>query len=200
MSKKTKRERQERQLKFKLGIAAGISLVVIGSIVLIILFLRQNSDTTPEPNTIDEAAIDAAVSAADKSGKLRDQAQSEIEKNDFSKAEDLYKTAVESESEVNKRVKLYIDLANAYYGAGKLDEAIAAALRAESASSDKFLAADWLARAYKVKGEYDKSLKYYELAMNSVNSTQNEYKFDKAYYEEDIATVKRLQLEAKNAN
>lgn len=198
MSKKIKRERQQRQFKNKvlLFAAAGVMIVTVLGVIGYFSY-RSLHGKNDEPTAVDQKAVDQAVSQADKSGKLRDEAQAQIQKNDAAKAGEIYKTAIDAEAEVDKKIGLYIDLANTYYSAGKLDDAIVAAKRAEGLSSDKFLAADWLSRAYKVKKEYTTAIEYYTIARDSVDSPQNVYKFDKSYYDDEIATVRKLQEEGK---
>ncbi|RYX79517.1 hypothetical protein EON76_02250 [bacterium] len=198
MSKKIKRERQQREFKNKMLLFAVGGVLIVTLVGVIGYFAYQSlQGRKDEPNVIDQKAVDEAVSQAGKNGKLRDEAQAQIQKNDTAKAGEIYKTAIDAEAEVNKKIELYIDLANTYYSAGKLDDAIVAAKRAESLSSDKFLAADWLSRAYKVKKEYTTAIEYYTIAGNSVDSPQNVYKFDKAYYDEEIATVKKIEGESQ---
>lgn len=201
MSKKTKRERLARLERRKVYIICGaVGVVCVIGIVGLLMFLKSQSDgkddsgSTPE----EKAAIEASVGRVKNDGKLRDQATEELEKNNnTARAAELYDQAIQDAKEVRRKIELYLDLANTYYSAGKIEEALAAGKKAEAQSSDKFLAADWLGRAYEDQKQYPEAIAYYQLAQKSVSSPQNEFQFDKGYYDRAIARAKQSQQENK---
>lgn len=200
MSKKSKRERQERQSrKTMIIIVAAVLAVLTVSAIGLFVFLKQvNGDEPLEPSAEIKAASEAAVKLEDNDGKLRAEAKEQIDKNDTQKADQVYQAAIASETEVNRKIQLYVDLANVYYDAGKQDEAIATAQRAFKLSSDKYLAADWLARAYEDRKEYASALEYLKIARDSTKSSQNVAILDVAYYDSEIARVTKLSQGVKS--
>lgn len=195
MSKKSKRERLQRQYrKYIVVIVVAVAVVGIMVIVAITTFVKQlDGDETDTPVTQEmKAASEAAVKSETNKGKLRDEAKKQLANNDTAKAEKVYQDAIASESEVNQKIQLYVDLANVYYDAGKQDEAIQTAEKALKLSSDKYLASDWLARAYEDRGEYSKALDYLKVAKEFTKSPQNVAILDVSYYDAEIARVTTL--------
>ncbi|RYZ87005.1 MAG: hypothetical protein EOP06_13465 [Proteobacteria bacterium] len=191
MTKKTQiKQKITKQQIIIASVVVAAALVMIGAIVGVRLFLQSQGEVA-SPEVREQ--VEKSIKIEEDKAIVRDQAQAEIEKGDIAKAGDVYKKKIDGEEDVVQKIQLYIDLANTYYGAGKVDAAIAAAQQASDLSSDKFLAADWLSRAYESKGEYSTAIRYYEIAGNSVASPQNDFMFDKAYYDRQIARVKKLQ-------
>lgn len=200
MSKKTKRERLARYERRKLFIVCGVvgAVCVIGAVILFTVLKPESSDKGASESTPEEkAAIAASVRRAKDDGKLRDQAADELKNNDTAKADELYERAVRDARETQRKIELYLDLANTYYSAGKIDEAIAAGKKAEAQSGDKFLAADWLGRAHEEQKKYPEAIAYYQRAQSLVSSPQNVYRFDKAHYDTVIARAKKSQQETR---
>ena len=174
-------------------IVGGVIIVVLAvvsfGILQLVAGINDKKDVSPEEKKITEQS----VKRAKEDGELQTKAKEEIKNNDVIKAGEVYQEIVDRTDEVNRKIELYVDLANVYYDSGKTKEAIEAAKKAEALSSDRFLAADWLSRAYEDQKEYANALKYYVIARDSVASVQNEYQFDKAYYDGEIARVTKLQ-------
>lgn len=195
MSKKSKRERLQRQYRKYIVIVVAVAAVLgIIAVVAITTIVKQfDGDETNSPATQEmKAASEAAVRAETSKGKLRDEAKKQLANNDTAKAEKVYQDAIASESEVNQKIQLYVDLANVYYDVGRQDEAIATAEKALKLSSDKYLASDWLARAYEDRKEYAKALEYLKTAKEFTRSPQNIAILDTAYYDSEIARVTKL--------
>ncbi len=201
MSKKTKRERLAKLQRRKIVIIGGaVGLVLIVGVVVFLVTLNKNNEgeANAEATPEEQAKIDTAVKRTKESGKMREQAEAELQTTDDpSKAAVIYERAVTSTRETERKIELYIDLANVYHKAGKVDEAIAAAKKAESLSSDKFLAADWLGRAYEYEKDYSNAATYYKLAGTMVASPQNVYQYDKERYDQAVDRVTRLQQGVK---
>ncbi|MFZ1360908.1 MAG: hypothetical protein WAS27_02700, partial [Candidatus Saccharimonadales bacterium] len=139
------------------------------------------------------ASIEARVQRAKDDGRLRSQAEEELRNDNIAKAGAVYEDAIGNTRETNRKIELYLDLANLYYNAGKVPEALEAGEKAEAVSGDKFLAADWLGRAYEGQKDYIKAATYYRVAGESVASSQNVYQFDKEHYDKAVARVTELQ-------
>lgn len=195
MSKKTQRERQERRRFKKLAIIALLVGLVLVGCVAALLFYVNGSGTKPEgaENDKDNQQIENDIALSKKDEALKNNAEKSIKNGDTTGADQLYQEAIDNEQVVARKIQLYIDLANAYYDSGKQDQAIETVKRAMSLSTDQFLAADWLSRAYEDRKEYTDAIKYYQIAKDSVASTQNQYNFDAGYYDRQITRVKNLQ-------
>lgn len=191
MQKKTQiKQKITKQQLIIVSVVVGVALVMVGAIIGVRLYMQSRGEVVPDDV---RAQVEKSIKIEDDKAVVRDQAQSEIEKGNVAQAGDIYQKKIDTQDDVVQKIQLYIDLANTYYGAGKVDEAIAAAQEASNLSTDKFLAADWLSRAYESKGEYATAIRYYEIAGKSVASPQNGFMFDKAYYDRQIDRVKKLQ-------
>lgn len=193
MSKKTQRERRERQFRTKVAIIAGAVFVIVAlGAVGLLWFLQNNRPKDPEGKTEPQATVDARVAQAEQDGKLRDTATAEAEKGDVKKVEQLYAQAIASESDTIRKIQLYVDQSGVLYAAGKYAEAFEAAKQAEGLSSDKFLAADWLSRLYEDQKDYVNAAKYYRLAGQWASSPQNQTGITKATYDKEAERVSKL--------
>jgi tetratricopeptide (TPR) repeat protein len=194
MSKKTQRERLERAYRTKLVVIVGCVLAVLIIATLVILgYLRSrqpNEPTTVAPEQ--QVQRDANVARAKKDGELRDAAAEQVKKGDTNKASELYSQAISSESDLNRKIQLYVDQSSVLYAAGRYTEAFEAAKKAEGLSNDKFLAADWLSRIYEDQKDYANAAKYYTLAGEWAESPQNVFKLKKDYYTTEAARVTAL--------
>lgn len=193
MSKKTQRERRERQFRTKIAIVAGVVLFVVAlGVIGLLWFLQNNRPKDPEAKTEPQATVDARVAQAEEDGKLRDTAAAEAEKGDIKKVGQLYAQAIASESDTIRKIQLYVDQSGVLYAAGKYTEAFEAAKQAEGLSSDKFLAADWLSRLYEDQKDYVNAAKYYRLAGQWASSPQNQTGITKAAYDKEAERVSKL--------
>lgn len=193
MSKKTQRERRERQFRMNVAIIAGV-LVVIMAIGIggLVWFLQTNRVNEPTAKTESEETVSARVKRADEDGKLRDNAAAEAQKGDIKKVEQLYAQAIASESDTIRKIQLYVDQSGVLYAAGKYPEALEVAKQAEGLSGDKFLAADWLSRIYEDQKDYTNAVKYYRLAGQWADSSQNQTGITKAMYDKEAERVSKL--------
>lgn len=197
MSKKTQRERQERQFRRKVMIVAALVLVALTLIVGgVFYFLKNNRPAEPEAKTEPETTVEARVAQSEKDGKLRDSAAAEAVKGDISKVGQLYAQAISAESDTVRKIQLYVDQSGVLYAAGRYTEAFEAAKQAEGLSNDKFLAADWLSRIYEDRKDYLNAAKYYRLAGQWADSTQNQTGITKAMYDKEADRVTKLMTGA----
>jgi tetratricopeptide (TPR) repeat protein len=195
MSKKTQRERQERVFRRKIVVVVGCVLVVLVAATLgLVWFLgtqqRKETETVP---TDTQAQTEANVARSKRDGQLHDNAAESAKKGDTAKVAQLYDEAVANESDINRKVQLYVDQSNVLYTAGRFAEAFEAAKKAEGLSKDKFVAADWLSRIYEDQKDYVNAAKYYTLAGQWATSPQNVYKLTKVYYDREAARVTALE-------
>jgi tetratricopeptide (TPR) repeat protein len=192
MSKKSKRERRERLFKKKV-VAIGLVAIIVLSLGAGALFYFLRPDPEGQISEQDKELIDASTLRTQEDGKLREKAKEELKSSSPEKAGVVYQQAADNTADVNRKVELYVELANVYYDAGKSSDAIDSAKKALDLTNDKFLAADWLSRAYEDQKNYPEAIKYYQLAGEWVLSPQNELRFDKGYYDKQITRVQALQ-------
>lgn len=193
MSKKTQRERRQRQFRSKIVIIVGAVLAVIIVVAaVLIMYLRPTFTAEPEAAPDAKAAASESVARTEKDGKLRDTAAEEVKKGDVDKAGELYTQAIASENSTVRKVQLYVDQSGVLYTAGRYTEAFEAAKRAEQLSDDKFIIADWLSRIYEDQKEYAKAATYYRLAGEWAGSPQNITGIDKVMFDKEAERVEKL--------
>lgn len=193
MSKKTQRERQERQFRTKVLIIAAVGVAALALIAGgVFWFLQSKRPSEPEAKTEQPTAVQERVVQAEKDGKLRDNAAAEAEKGDVTKVNQIYAQAIATENDTIRKIQLYVDQSGVLYAAGKYTEAFEAAKQAESLSNDKFLAADWLSRIYEDQKDYVNAAKYYRLAGQWAGGPQNQTGISKAQYDKDAERVTKL--------
>lgn len=190
MKHKKQRRFQLPRLSFRIKVVLGViaALILITVVTVVIIRLQAGKGNTEADDQYQQI-----IREAEADGRLRNQAKAEISKGNEAAADEVYQQAIVKERDVNKKIELYIDLANVLYDTGRPYDAIDTVKKAEALSDDKFLAADWLSRAYESQDDYVSAIKYYKLAGQSVASPQNEYLFEKSYYDREVARVMRLQ-------
>lgn len=99
---------------------------------------------------------------------------------------------IAAEAEAARKVEMYVELSNIYFDQGKVAESLAAAKKAEDASGDKFLVADWLSRVYEYQHDYSKAIYYYDLAGKHAQSPQNSTRLDATYYENQVKRLRTM--------
>lgn len=173
--------------------SAGAAVVIIAMVSVIAML--NNPKPTEELKISDEeaAARDARVKQSKIDGALRDDARAAIRSGDGETADELYTKAIAAEKDTERKVRLYIDQSALLYGTGSPEEAIKVALEAEAITDDKYLTADWLSRLYEDQKMYDKAIEYYNLAGEWADSPTNLAKLDKAYYDNQVKRVKKLE-------
>ncbi len=170
-------------------------LVVIGAATFIYLSTRpaQLPAFLVEAAVVEDPAKAKVNMAREKAdGQLRDESAKAIASGDTQKVEQIYKTAVQNETEVARKIQLYVDQSAVLYAAGRVDEAIAAAKQSDTLSTDRFLVADWLSRVYEDRKDYSQSAKYYRLAAEWAHSDMNRTGMTKQQYEAEAARVESL--------
>lgn len=174
-------------------IVSGVLLfiILVSCVLLLIASLRQLDDESGL--TAEQKALrDANVRQAQREGAIRDSASDAIEKGDVGKASDVYKEAINSETDIAKKIQLYIDQSGVLYAAGKYQEAIDVAKEAEPISDDKYLIADWLSRLYEDQKQYKLAADYYTLAGKWATSPMNKTRLNKAYYDRQALRASAL--------
>jgi tetratricopeptide (TPR) repeat protein len=200
MSKKSKKfEQLKEQIKnlspqTKRVLIAGcvLLLIIVISCILLVVASQRQLDEESGFTSGQKAVRDANVKQAQREGAIRDSAENAIEKGDVAKVDSVYSDAIESETDITKKIQLYIDHSGVLYAAGKYKEAIEVAKEAEPISDDKYLVADWLSRLYEDQSEYKSAAEYYTLAGQWATSATNKTKLNKAYYDRQATRVSAL--------
>lgn len=194
MSKKKRNRRLKKLInRAKLPFAAvsGILIVLVALITVTILVLQSaNDDSTGL--TAEQKSELAKKKGDERARAVSGYALEAYEKGDTSNANEVFKEAIESEKDIEQKIRLYLDQSALLYSKGKTKEAIAVAKRAEPLSEDKFLVADWLARLYEDQKEYKLAEKYYRLAAEWAHSDTNRAAMSKEYYERRAVQVAAL--------
>lgn len=177
---------ERKQLIIVTSVVAVLCIILIGWTISL-----QFANKDPAVD-IDAEKATAEVKRAEADGKLRDDASAQIKENQAGSAARLYQEAIDAEQTTERKTRLYIDLSGVYYAAGRSEEALEAATKAESVNPDKFLVADWLSRIYEDKKDYKKAAEYYRLAGEWAGSDQNKTALDKKYFDDKAAEMKRL--------
>jgi tetratricopeptide (TPR) repeat protein len=119
-------------------------------------------------------------------------AQSATNSGDSSKAGDIYEQAIEDEPDPTKKVELAISHSRMLRLAGKFDEAVEVAKRAESYSDDKFLIIDWLAQLHEKGKQYEEAAAYYKQAGTFADSPTNVGRYTKQFYDSEAARMEEM--------
>lgn len=119
-------------------------------------------------------------------------AQDATNAGDSKKGSEIYEQAIAAEPDPEKKVDLAVNQSRMLVNAGKIDEAIEVAKKAESLNQDKFVATDWLARLHERAKRYEEAAKYYEQAGALADSPTNKGKYSKKFYDREAARVKAL--------
>ncbi len=197
MAKKHKKHKKRAlKLSFRVKVILAVALAVIvamGLLILVVAIMNQKQPST-EPNITEsqKARRDARVKQAQRDGVILDTAKKAIEQGDPTKAQEVYKTAIDSETDTARKVSLSLDQAGLLYDVGKVDDAIKIAKQAEVLSDDKFLVADWLSRLYEDQRQYGVAAQYYTLAGQWAKSLTNKTAQKKSYYDSQAARVSAL--------
>lgn len=199
MSKKTKRERRERQTRTKviIGIMTAVFVVglCIGGYFVWNSFqdARENAkESSEKPSNDDIAKTREAFKQSRDDGDLRQKAFEEVGGDNADAADKVYQQAISGEPSQERKTELAIDLSGVYYAAGQYDKAFAAMKEAEASNPDKFLAADWLSRLYEDQKDYQSAAKYYRLAGEWAKSPQNKTGIEKSFYDAEADRVSQL--------
>ena len=172
------------------AVIIGVVLLAIGGMIFWIETHKVPAEPAASQSDTSKAA--AAAKQAEADGKLRDTAAQDIKGNNSAAAQKTYQKAIDSESSIERKTLLYIDLSGVYYAAGQYDQAFAVAKQAEATNPDKFLIADWLSRLYEDQKNYAQAAAYYRLAGESATSSQNKTALTKDYYDTQADRVTKL--------
>lgn len=167
--------------------------VVVGVAILVVavvgLSRHQPSSNQPPGLTTQEAYAEASARVAEQDGQVRDQARQAVAAGDLSKTDQIYQTAINSETTTIRKIQLLIDESGVLYESGKYTDAVQTAKKAETLSDDKYLVADWLSRLYEDRHEYSLAAEYYRLASKWANSPMNKTGLTKSYYDDKAALM-----------
>ena len=195
MSKKHKKLRKLNLVlsyRTKVVIAVTLGLIVVGVLVIVLIKLNQGNAGEPDITVNQKAKREANVKRAQRDSAVLDKATDAIEAGDTEKVNEVYETAIESEEDTARKVKLAIDQSRLFYYVGKVDEAIRVAKEAEALGDDKFLIAFWLARVYEDQKQYKLAAEYYTLAGKWATSDTNKTKLKKEYFDTQAARTSTL--------
>src|ERR1700757_22089 len=162
--------------------AAGAVLLVLVAILLVIINSQPPENSDPSDLNItakQKADRDARVRLAQRDGAVRDSAEQAIEQGNVARADDVYKQAIDAETDASRKVQLAIDQSGVLYAASKYDEAFKVAKNAEGISNDKYLIADWLSKIYEDQKQYKLAAQYYTLAGQWASSPTNKTHLNK---------------------
>ncbi len=197
MSKKHKKKSILLNLSRRTKVIIGVVTVVIVVAFLAALTLIKinHQPPMPEPAILTDeqrARRDANVAQSQRDGAIRDSAAQALEQGNADRANQVYQSAIQSENDTTRKIKLTLDQSALLYDAGKYTEAINVAKGAESYSDDQFLVADWLSRLYEDQKQYALAAQYYTLAGKWAKSPTNKTALTKGYYDSQAARVSAL--------
>lgn len=203
MSKKISKSQQVKEwvknLSKRTKVVALI-VVVFLLIIAVLIYLVDATSKKPDPVSDPDAGLtaeqkakrDANVRQAQREGTIRDSAKEALNKGDLGRVTEIYKDAIDAESETAKKVQLYKDKSRVLYDAGRYEEAIAVAREGEAISDDKFLLADWLYQIYAHQRQYAKAAFYAKLAAEWVDSPMNKIGYDADFYNKEAQRMTKL--------
>ncbi len=184
-----KRIRQLPELTTKAKVLIGVGVfVVVGAIGTFVVASVVSNQLRGDTENYDFAKKDtttrqkSAVTAADDA----------LKSGNSSKANDVYEQAIEAEPDPLRKIELAINQSRMLYGAGKFDEALEVAKKAESYSDDKFMIYDWTAQLYQVHKDYSDAAEYFEKAGQLADSPSNKGKYPKSFYDNQVKRMKEL--------
>lgn len=167
--------------KVIVGVAT-VFFVALGAMVVTMLVIQASPDTVKE----DFSKSDAKTRQTDAVG-LAEQA---LESGNTTRADNVYKKAIDAEPDSTKKVELAIDYSRMLRSGNRMKEAIEVAKKAEGYQEDQYRVAAWLASLYQSDKQYDKAEQYYMIAADSADSPANKG-FSKAFYEDRAKKMKQ---------
>lgn len=168
------------------------ALIVVGILVMVLISLNQGNSGDPAITSDQKAKREANVKRSQRDSAVLDEATDAIEEGNTEKVNEVYATAIESEEDTARKIKLAIDQSRLFYYAAKVDDAIRVAKDAENLGDDKFLIAFWLARVYEDQKQYKLAADYYMLAGKWATSDTNKTKLKKEYFDTQAARTNTL--------
>lgn len=163
-----------------------VVFVLLGALATLIITSMIAHQLRTEGETYDFKDLDATTRKKD----AVKAAQSAANSGDTAKAGSVYEQAIKDEPDPAKKVDLAIYHSRMLKLAGKLDEAMEVAKKAESYNQDQFKITDWIAQLYEAQKRYEEAATYYLKAGGLADSPTNKNKFSKAFYEREAARVK----------
>lgn len=176
----------ELTVKAKLLIG-GVILLFTGAIAVFIITTNLSKQLSND-GVENYKKLDAATRQRDATKA----AQAAIDSGDSKKAGEVYEQAIAAEPDPTKKVELAIDYSTTLNSAGKFDDALAVAKKAEAYSDDKYLIMRWLALLNEFGKRYEESATYYEKTSELTASPSNKGKYSKAFYVREAARVRAL--------
>lgn len=177
------------ELTLKAKLLVGLAVIIfVGAIAVFIVTLSINNQLS-DSDTENFKNLDAATRQKDATKT----AQTAIDSGDSKKAGDIYEQAIAAEPDPTKKVELAVDYSATLNSAGKFEDALAVAKKAESYSSDKYLITRWLALLNELGGRYAESATYYEKTSELVSSPNNKGRYTKDFYIREAARVRALE-------
>ncbi len=185
----------------KVIIAAVVAVLVVLGIVIAILVVLANK--TKQADSTVQAPLTAEQKRQAREQEAKDllviivEAQSAMERGDSNKVAAIYDAELKQTNDVTRKIRLLVDESRVYVYGGKYDKAVKAAKDAEALSSDKYLAAEQLAKIYESNKQFALAAQYYTLTGQSVGSENNLGGFTKDYYDKKAAAAKQLAGNSK---
>lgn len=195
MSKKHKKIRKLSlaiSYRTKVIVVITSALIVVGILVMVLVGLNKGNAGDPDITSDQKAKREANVKRSQRDSAVLDEATDAIEEGNTEKVNEVYATAIESEEDTARKIKLAIDQSRLFYYAAKVDDAIRVAKDAENLGDDKFLIAFWLARVYEDQKQYKLAADYYMLAGKWATSDTNKTKLKKEYFDTQAARTNTL--------
>lgn len=174
-------------LKAKLLIGA-VVVIFVGAVAVFIVTSTISNQLSGD-GTENFKNLDAATRQKDATKA----AQTAIDSGDSKKAGNIYEQAIQAEPDPTKKVELAIDYSTTLNSAGKFDEALAVAKKAEAYSTDKYLITRWLALLNEFGKRYEESATYYEKTGDLISSPNNKGRYTKEFYLREAARVRALE-------
>jgi uncharacterized protein HemY len=194
MGKQTKRRWQVPQLTTKAKLLVGLVVFLFGGALIVYIVT-----STLARQAIDAKGYDIAEIRKELENKTADERRNDTasltytaqRSGDRDKATDIYKQAIDVETDPTRKVRLAIDRADQLFKSKQIDAAIQVLKDAENYSDDKYLIAHQLGAFYMYSKKFSDAERYYTLARSRVDSPTNTARYTKTYYDEKIAELKQ---------
>lgn len=160
-------------------------ILIIGAVFGLMYYLnlsKLTSDTTTQQKLEETKTQEAR---ADKINQTVDEAKALVNNNKVSDAVIVYDQAIKSAEDDYSKSVLLLSKATMYFNASDYSNALAISLTAE-ATIDSDVTEYFIAQIYEKKGDNENAIKYYQKAIDLVDSTDPLSKNDIQYYQNKI--------------
>lgn len=160
-------------------------ILIIGTVFGLMYYLnlsKLTSDTTTQQKLEETKTQEAR---ADKINQTVDEAKALANNNKVSDAVIVYDQAIKSAEDDYSKSVLLLSKATMYFNASDYSNALAISLTAE-ATIDSDVTEYFIAQIYEKKGDNENAIKYYQKAIDLVDSTDPLSKDDIQYYQNKI--------------